>query len=252
MSWWSFLILPRPKYKILPFKHKFLLNVSLKHYHCSLLQLIKLSKRLLTSSKLKTQPLKHSKIKLSSDRFHHTLNLGSWCFMMRLNKKIQIKVDENMPVANWDGVRVNQKAARILSELFGFDSPGTNPLCWYDIYSQTIFRHICLKLINCIMAILVMLDIFLCNTVITLSAYRCSPHTADGTLKRLARSKTMNVEEVTTFYECIRSIIKHFLCSVKDKEILDTCLGILELGKMHLVLVWYKDSPFFGCMPCSW
>ena len=45
----------------------------------------------------------------------------------------------------------------------------------------------------------------------------------------------MNVEEVTTFYECIRSIIKHFQCSVKDKEILDTCLGILELGKMHLL-----------------
>ena len=45
----------------------------------------------------------------------------------------------------------------------------------------------------------------------------------------------MNVEKVTTFYECIRSIIKHFQCSVKDKEILDTCLGILELGKMHLL-----------------
>ena len=61
-----------------------------------------------------------------------------------------------------------------------------------------------------------MLDIFLCNTVITLSAYSCSAHT-DGTLKRLARSKTMKVEEVTTFYECIGSIIKHFQCSVKDK-----------------------------------
>ena len=84
------------------------------------------------------------------------------------------------------------------------------------------------------MAILVMLDIFLCNTVITLSAYRCSAYTADGTLKRLARPKIMNVEE-TTFYECIRSIIKHFQCSVKDKEILDTYLGISELGKIHLL-----------------
>ena len=80
-----------------------------------------------------------------------------------------------------------------------------------------------------------MLDIFLCNTVITLSAYRCSVHTASGTLKRLARSKTMNAVEVTTFYECIRSIIKHFQCSVKDKEILDTYLGISELGKIHLL-----------------
>ena len=89
-------------------------------------------------------------------------------------------------------------------------------------------------MINCIMVLLVMLDIFLCNTVITLSAYRCSAHTAAETLKRLARSETMNVEKVTTFYECLRSIIKHFQCSVKDKEVLDTCLGILELGKMHL------------------
>ena len=71
-----------------------------------------------------------------------------------------------------------------------------------------------------------MLDMFLCNTFITLSPYRCSARTADGTLKRSARSKTMNVEEVTTFYECVRSIIKYFQCS---------CLGILELGKMYLL-----------------
>ena len=96
------------------------------------------------------------------------------------------------------------------------------------------------------MAILVMLDIFLCNTVITLSAYT---ERADGTLKRLARSKTMNVEEVTTFYECIRSIIKHFQCSVKDKEILDTCLGILELGKMHLSWCGTRMAHFLdACM----
>ena len=103
-------------------------------------------------------------------------------------------------------------------------------------------------MINCIMVLLVMLDIFLCNTVITLSAYRCSAYTADGTLKRLARPKTMNVKE-TTFYECIRSIIKHFQCSVKDKEILDTCLGILELGKMHLSWCGTRMAHFLdACM----
>ena len=59
------------------------------------------------------------------------------------------------------------------------------------------------------------------------------------------QSGKLNVEDVAAFYECIRSIIKHFQCSVKDKEILDTCLEILELGKMHLVLLWYKECPFF-------
>ena len=58
----------------------------------------------------------------------------------------------------------------------------------------------------------------------------------------------MNVEE-TTFYECIRSIIKHFQCSVKDKEILDTCLGILELGKMHLSWCGTRMAHFLdACM----
>ena len=64
-------------------------------------------------------------------------------------------------------------------------------------------------------------------------AYRCSAHAADGTLKRLAMSKTINVDEVTTFCECIRTVIKHSQCSVKDKEICDTRLVILELREIH-------------------
>ena len=57
----------------------------------------------------------------------------------------------------------------------------------------------------------------------------------DGTLKRLARPKTMNVDKVKIFYECIRTKIKHFQCSLKDKVILNTCLAILELGEIHLI-----------------
>ena len=39
-----------------------------------------------------------------------------------------------MPVANCgDGVCMNQKAAHILSDLFGFDSPGTDPPCLTSI-----------------------------------------------------------------------------------------------------------------------
>ena len=43
--------------------------------------------------------------------------------MMKKNKKLRI--DENMPVASCgDRVCVNQKAAHILRDLFGFDLPG--------------------------------------------------------------------------------------------------------------------------------
>ena len=48
-------------------------------------------------------------------------------------------------------------------------------------------------------------------------------------------SETMNADKVMTFYECIRTIIKHFQCSVKDTEILDTFVAILELGERHLI-----------------
>ena len=45
-----------------------------------------------------------------------------------IKQEIHIKVDENVSVANYgDEVSMNQKAAHILSVLFGFDSPGTDP-----------------------------------------------------------------------------------------------------------------------------
>ena len=60
--------------------------------------------------------------------------LGKLMLHDEIKQEIHIKVNENMPVANCgDGVSVNQKAARILSELFGFDSPGTDPPCLIPI-----------------------------------------------------------------------------------------------------------------------
>ena len=66
-----------------------------------------------------------------------------------------------------------------------------------------------------------------------------SAHAASGTIKRLGTSKTMNVPEVTTLYECLRTVIKHFESSVKNKEILDQYMEILEMTLLHL-LSWYQ------------
>ena len=65
--------------------------------------------------------------------------------------------------------------------------------------------------------------------------YRCSAHVASGTIKRLATSKTMNVPEVTALYECLRAMIKHFKSSVKNIELLDDAMEILEASKLHLI-----------------
>ena len=45
----------------------------------------------------------------------------------------------------------------------------------------------------------------------------------------------MNVPEVTTLYECLRTVIKHFECSIKNKELLDEAMEILELTPLHLL-----------------
>ena len=103
---------------------------------------------------------------------------------------IEIELAENLPVANTgDGVSVNVKAARILLQLYSFNSPD----------------------------------------------FRCSTHIAGGTVKRLATSKTMNVPEITIVYENVRTITKHFECSIKNKEALDEAMEILDLQPLHLI-----------------
>ena len=65
--------------------------------------------------------------------------------------------------------------------------------------------------------------------------FRCSAHAASGSIKCLATSKTMNVPEVTTLYECLRTVIKHFESSVKNKETLDQYMKILKMTPLHLI-----------------
>ena len=55
-----------------------------------------------------------------------------------------------------------------------------------------------------------------------------------GVIKRMTTSKTMNVTEIVTLYETLRTIIKHFEASIKNKEILEQALEILQLSQVHL------------------
>ena len=106
------------------------------------------------------------------------------------DKIIEIQLSENLPVANaGDGVSVNIKAARVLLQLYGFNSPD----------------------------------------------FRCAAHIASGSSKRLATSKTMNVQEVTDVYETVRTITQHFELSIKNREALNQAMEILELQPLHLV-----------------
>ena len=45
----------------------------------------------------------------------------------------------------------------------------------------------------------------------------------------------MNVTEIITLFETLRTIIKHFEASVKNKEILDQALENLQLSQVHLI-----------------
>ena len=80
--------------------------------------------------------------------------------------------------------------------------------------------------------------------------FRCTAHSASGTIKRLTTSKTMNVAEVTTCYETLRTVIKHFESSVKNKEILDTAMEILEMTPLHL-LSWCQTRMAHFLKSCS-
>ena len=77
----------------------------------------------------------------------------------------------------------------------------------------------------------VMLELFGIWTI----SLRCSAHTADGSLKRIARSETMCVKSVKTCYESLRSIVNHFTLSSQSKDLLDESLRMLELKPIHLL-----------------
>ena len=49
---------------------------------------------------------------------------------------------------------------------------------------------------------------------------RCVFHAADGSSKRLANSKAMNVQEVTDFVQNFRKVMKHFQNSAKSTSLM--------------------------------
>ena len=60
----------------------------------------------------------------------------------------------------------------------------------------------------------------------------------------------MNVGKFTTFYECIRTVVKNFQYSVEDKEILDTCN--LTIGRdTSYILVCHNDGFLKACYALS-
>ena len=67
-----------------------------------------------------------------------------------------------------------------------------------------------------------------------ISSNRCASHSCDGTLKRIVTSKTMNVAEVVSCYEALRFVIQHFKQSIKDKDILEESMKILNMTPVRL------------------
>ena len=104
------------------------------------------------------------------------------------NKEIIIAVQNSPAGICDDDVSYNNKAARPLSELYGFQYP----------------------------------------------SYQCSAHICDGTVKRLARSKTMSAVEIKECYESLSPTVKNFSCSMKNKESLDQAMKMLQMTPFHL------------------
>lgn len=67
------------------------------------------------------------------------------------------------------------------------------------------------------------------------ASLRCTVHAADGSLKRLASSKTRSVEAVVQFVGCFRKVMKHFQASGKSTAALNVVLDILNMKKVHMV-----------------
>ena len=59
--------------------------------------------------------------------------------------------------------------------------------------------------------------------------FRCSAHAVDETLKTLARSETMCLDQVKSLNKVLRSVVKYFQSSMKSKEKLDEAMQMLEM-----------------------
>ena len=63
----------------------------------------------------------------------------------------------------------------------------------------------------------------------------------------------MNVEEVTELHNVLRTITKHFESSIKNKELLNECLSILEVQPIHLISWCQTRMGYFfkACTACN-
>ena len=66
--------------------------------------------------------------------------------------------------------------------------------------------------------------------------FLCSAHATDGSLKSIAKSETMCIDEVKSLYNNLKSVLEHFSFSVKSKKQLDQAIEMLEMRKgVHLI-----------------
>ena len=78
---------------------------------------------------------------------------------------------------------------------------------------------------------------------------RCSGHAASGSLRRLTSSKTMCVDEVVTFANGLRPILKHFKQSGKSSALLNNALEFLVMKPLK-AMVWCP-SRMANLLTCS-
>ena len=64
---------------------------------------------------------------------------------------------------------------------------------------------------------------------------RCVAHAVDGSLKRLANSKAMNMQELTDFVQNFRKVMKHFQNNAKNTSLLNDTLAVFSMKTVHLM-----------------
>ena len=64
---------------------------------------------------------------------------------------------------------------------------------------------------------------------------RCAAHAGDGSIKRMSKSETYSVEEVKTFVEHLRPILRHYQLSGKSTSILNAALEAMDMKPVHMM-----------------
>ena len=178
----------------------------------------------------------------SLSQYHDSLNVPrspsyfKVCHVLHFTKRTKT-IQLTMP--NWptaittDGCSTNMSAGNKLVENLGL----TTPFMRYD-YSN--------KENNCEEALFTLL--YRClhrSNCIFYSFIRCGSHAADGWLKRLANSKTMNVSEVSDeFLPSFKKIMKYFKLSGMSKNLLNQIHFIINVTYFFSEIC-FKGTPRF-------